>query len=67
MGGFAPAIGKLGGGELGGEGVQTGETIGLKGAELGVGTIVATVIGGGVLKPGVGKSPKFLGLDQGTV
>jgi hypothetical protein len=26
MGGFSPAIGMLGGGELGGEGVRTGET-----------------------------------------
>jgi hypothetical protein len=29
-------------------------------------SVVATVIGGGVVNLGVGKSPKFLGLDQGT-
>jgi hypothetical protein len=64
MGVFSHAIGVLGGRELGGEGVWIGKTGGLKGAEISVGIVVATVIGGGVLKPGVGKSPKFLGLDQ---
>jgi hypothetical protein len=82
MGGFSPAIEMFGGGELGGEGVQTRETgtellggkgnsggfrekdTGLKGAEVGVGTTVGTVMGGGVAKPGVGKYSRFLGLDQ---
>ena len=48
MGGFSPAIGMLGGGELGGDGVQLGETIGLKGAELGVGIVVVIVRRGGM-------------------
>jgi hypothetical protein len=67
MGGFSPAIWILGGRELGGEGVRTGVTVGIKREELGVGTVVEKIIGGGVLNPGVGKYPNFLGLDQGKV
>jgi hypothetical protein len=84
-GGLAPAIGILGGGELGGDGDRIGErgaeltggkgnnrgfeekATGLKGVEGWVNTTTTTVTGGGVLKPGVGNSPKFLGLDQATM
>jgi hypothetical protein len=83
LGGLAPAIGMIGGGELGGDGVRTGETgtalpggkgnnrgfgekaTGLEGTEVSL-SVVATIIGGGVVKPGVGKSSEVLGLDHGT-
>jgi hypothetical protein len=83
MGGLDPAIGMIGGGELGGNGVQAGETgnepPGGKGNNRGFGEkatglggtkvslfVVATVIGGGVVKTGVGKYSEVWGLDQGT-
>jgi hypothetical protein len=80
MGGFAPAIGILGGGELGGEGVRRGDTgnelpgnnggfrekaNGLESADASLCAEVAKVIRGGVVKLGVGKSSVVLGPRQG--
>jgi hypothetical protein len=80
LGGLAPSIG-IGGGELGGNGVQTGETgtelpggkgnsggfgekaSGLEGGEVSLSVIAATVIGGGAVKPRVGKNSKVWDLD----
>ena len=84
LGVLAPAIGMIGGGELGGDGVRTGETgteiPGGKGNNRGFeekatrlegvgGSLCATttVIGGGVVKPGVGKSSDALGLNHGRI
>ena len=81
MGGFSLAIGILGGGELGGEGAQKGETGNelpgnnggfreranwLESANASLCAEVATVTRGGVVNLGVGKSPMVLGLRQGT-
>jgi hypothetical protein len=70
--GFSPAIGVLIGGEAGGDGVRTCKIgnvpLGKKVVEL-VGkeaSPTTTLIGEGIVKPGVGKSPKVLGLSQGT-
>jgi hypothetical protein len=84
MGGFSPAIGILGGGELRGEGARTGD-IGneltggwgnnggfrekakaLESVDASLCAVVATLIRGGVVKLGVGKSSMVLGLHQGT-
>jgi hypothetical protein len=83
LGGLAPAIGMIGGGELGGDGVRTGETgtelqggkgnnrgfkekaTGLEGVGGSLRAIII-VIGGEVVKPGVGKYSEVLGLNHGT-
>jgi hypothetical protein len=80
MGGFAPAIGILGGGELGGAGARKGDTgnelpgnnggfrekaNGLESADASPSAEVATVTRG-VVKLGVGKSFVVLGPRQGT-
>jgi hypothetical protein len=84
MGGFDPAIGIFDGGELGGEGVRTGETgtdlpggkrnngrfreksTALESTEASLFAVVVIVIGGGVIKPRVGKYFMVLGLGQVT-
>ena len=83
LGGLTPAIGMIGGGELGGDGVRTGDTeielpggkgnnkgfeekaTGLEGVGGSLCTIII-VIGGEVVKPGVGKYSEVLGLNHGT-
>ena len=77
MGGFSPAIGILGGGELGGEG-DTGNELpgnnggfrekanGLESADASLCAEVAIVTRGGVAKLGVGKFAVVLGPRQGT-
>jgi hypothetical protein len=88
LGGLTPAIGIIGGGELGGDGVRKGETgteppggegnnrgfrekaSGLEGIEVSLSVKETTVIGGGVVKLGEGKStgklPKFKLLEAPT-
>jgi hypothetical protein len=84
LGGLAPAIGIIGGGEIRGEGARKGDTrtelparkgknkgfgekaTGLGGKEDSLSAKLVTLIGGGVIKPGVGKYSKVYGLDQGT-
>jgi hypothetical protein len=85
LGGLAPAIGRTDGGELGGDGVRTGETgtevprgkgncrgfggkdIGLGGTQVSLAMVATTVIGGRVVKPGVGKFSKALGQNHDTI
>jgi hypothetical protein len=79
-GGLAPAIGILGGGELGGEGVRKGETgnelpgnnggfreraSGLESADASP-CAEKAIVTRGVVKLGVGKTSVVLGLCQGT-
>jgi hypothetical protein len=81
MGGFSPAIGILGGGELGGEGVREGDTGNelpgnnggfrekanrLESADASLCAKVAIVTRGGVVKLGMGKSLVVLCPCQGT-
>jgi hypothetical protein len=84
MGGFSPAIGILGGGELGGEEVRIGDAgnkllggsgnnggfkekvKGFESTYASLCAVAATIIRGGVVKLGVGKSSVVLGLRQGT-
>ena len=83
LGGLAPTIGIWGGGELGGEGVRTGDTgtkpLGGKGRNRGfeekakgpegkeVSSSATTTKGWGVIKPVVGKSSDALGLNYNTI
>ena len=53
----------------GGKGNSRGfeeKATGLEGAKVSLYVVATTVIGGGVVKPGVGKSSEIWGLDQGT-
>jgi hypothetical protein len=54
---------ELAGGKGNNKGFEKKAT-GLEGIEVGVGATVATVIGEGIVKHGVGKSSEVLGLDQ---
>jgi hypothetical protein len=83
MGGFAPAIGILGGGELIGEGARIGDTEndliggwgnnrgfrekakGIESTDASLCEVATTIIRGGVVMLGVGKSSMVLGLCQG--